>query len=259
MRDDFSAKIKDTLAKRVGFICSNPECQMLTIGPNSDINKNTSIGVAAHLTAASKGGPRFNERSSSEERQGINNAIWLCQSCSTLIDRDIERYTVQRLNDWKVEAEKRASVKLNQQLGKGAMFAKQDDLEAIKPNGYYEKDLNGQKIRYYLDGKFLHIEHEQAENVIAYYIMDEVGNVIEHKWPYPIEQYEIIIHPDLILKIAKENLPDGLRKEIIYMKWGKVAVIIRNNENQLIEFHIEKGFTINHVEKKIWINPPEFN
>lgn len=258
MRDDFNPKTKDIMAKRVGFTCSNPDCQMLTVGPNCDENKNTSIGVAAHITAASKGGPRYDENLSTEERQGISNGIWLCQSCSVLIDRDTERFSAELLREWRNNAEKSASEKLNKQLGKGAMFAGKEDLENIKPNGYYEKEFNGQKIRYFLDGKFLHIEHEQAKDIVAYYILDEDGNFVDHKWPFPLEEYELLIHPDLILKVVQESLPNGVRKEIVYMKWNKIAIVIRNNQNQLLELHIEKGFIINHVEKKIWINPPEF-
>ncbi|EAR11838.1 hypothetical protein PI23P_10912 [Polaribacter irgensii 23-P] len=259
MRDDFTTKTKDIMAKRVGFTCSNPECQMLTVGPNSDENKNTSIGVAAHITAASKKGPRYDENLSSKERQGITNGVWLCQSCSVLIDRDTGKFSIELLKKWRDNAEKKASERLNTQLGKGAMFVDNKDMESIKPNGYYEKEFNGQKVKYFLDGKFLHVEHEQAAGIIAYYVMDEAGNIVEHKWPFPLEQYELIIQPDLILKVVPEILTNGLRKETVYMKWGKVAVIIRNSQKQLVHFHVEKGFTINHVEKKIWINPPEFN
>tara|TARA_B100000929_G_scaffold5347_1_gene4503 strand:+ start:517 stop:705 length:189 start_codon:yes stop_codon:yes gene_type:complete len=57
MRDDFTKKTKEILAKRVGLLCSNPKCKKPTSGPNSDQNKSTNIGVAAHITAASVGGP----------------------------------------------------------------------------------------------------------------------------------------------------------------------------------------------------------
>jgi hypothetical protein len=259
MRDDFKPKTKDNLAKRVGFICSNAECNMLTIGPNSDKNKNTSIGVAAHIKAASEGGPRYDKNLSSEERQDINNGIWLCQSCSRLIDRDIKKYTTDLLQKWKKNAESVASERLNTQLSKGAMFTDKDDIESIKPNGYYEKEFNDQKVRYYLDGKLLHIEHEQVEDVIAYYIMDEVGNVVDHKWPFPLKDYQLLISPELILKIIPEKITDGMIKQTIYMKWGIVAIVIRDKDNELAYIHIEKGFTIDHVEKKIWVKPPEFN
>jgi len=259
MRDDFSARTKDTLAKRVGFLCSNPECKILTIGPNSDRISSISIGVAAHITAASQRGPRFNSGLSNNERQDIVNAIWLCQSCSRLIDRDTQKYTVEILQNWKITAELEASERLNRQLRIKPIFSDQQDFETIKLNGYYEKELNGQKVRFYLDGEFLHIEHEQTEGVIAYYIIDKAGNIADLKWPFPLNEYKLIIDPTLILNTSQELLPEGLIKETIFMKWRKTAITIRNKLNVLTYIHIENGFTINHVERKIWIDKPKFN
>ena len=115
MRDDFSSSVKDIVSKRVGLHCSNPDCGMLTMGPNSNENKTTNIGVAAHITAASPGGPRFDGALNQEDRSSIANAIWLCQSCSKLIDSDVDKYTVLLLNNWKVEAERQTGAKLNKQ------------------------------------------------------------------------------------------------------------------------------------------------
>ena len=92
MRDDFDEKTKDLLAKRVGYRCSNPNCRQLTSGPQADSNKSLNIGVAAHITAAAKGGPRYDENISLEERASIENGIWLCQNCAKLIDNDPKRY-----------------------------------------------------------------------------------------------------------------------------------------------------------------------
>lgn len=105
LRDDFSLKTKETLAKRVGFRCSNPNCRKLTCGPNDDPQKATNIGVAAHIAAAAKGGPRYDKDMTPDERKFISNGIWLCQSCSTLIDKDETRYTIDVLNKWKSIAE----------------------------------------------------------------------------------------------------------------------------------------------------------
>lgn len=108
MRDDFPPTVADTLAKRVGVRCSNPGCQRPTAGPKSDTAKVVNVGVAAHITAASSGGPRYDELLSSEERRSVENGIWLCQVCAKLIDNDKVRFTVVVLRDWKTKAESRA-------------------------------------------------------------------------------------------------------------------------------------------------------
>ena len=108
MRDDFDAKTKETLARRVGYRCSNPDCRKLTSGPQEDPTKALSIGVAAHITAASEGGPRYDDSLSAEERSSVDNGIWLCQNCAHLIDSDVQRYTVGLLREWKRQAEQGA-------------------------------------------------------------------------------------------------------------------------------------------------------
>ena len=44
-RDDFSPKIKETLAKRAGYLCSNPNCKQLTVGSNEDPGKSDRKSV----------------------------------------------------------------------------------------------------------------------------------------------------------------------------------------------------------------------
>jgi len=114
MRDDFNKLVKDIVAKRVALHCSNPKCRKLTIGPNSDNEKTTNIGVAAHITAASPNGPRYDKSLTPEERSSIANAIWLCQSCAKLIDSDTNKYTVDIISNWKAGAEKQAEFELDQ-------------------------------------------------------------------------------------------------------------------------------------------------
>src|SRR3990172_9122164 len=52
VRDDFPAGVKDELAKRVSYLCSNPRCRQPTSGPQSSPSGTVNIGVAAHITAA---------------------------------------------------------------------------------------------------------------------------------------------------------------------------------------------------------------
>ena len=112
-RDDFNAKTKDILGKRVGFLCSNPACRANTIGPNSNPNKATIIGEAAHITAASQKGPRFDETMDPLQRQNIANGIWLCSKCADLIDKDEALYTVPLLQEWRENAEREMTLRIN--------------------------------------------------------------------------------------------------------------------------------------------------
>lgn len=113
MRDNFSLKAKNVLAGRVGYLCSNPNCKKPTCGPNLDSHKVVNIGVAAHITAASKGGPRYNPNLNSTQRKSLENGIWLCQNCAKLIDSNENKYSVSVINEWKVKAENFAQSQLN--------------------------------------------------------------------------------------------------------------------------------------------------
>jgi len=115
MRDDFNKQVIDALAKRVGVRCSNPGCRKLTTGPRNDSHQIINIGVAAHITAASPGGPRYNPSQTSEERKSTENGIWLCQNCAKLVDNDPDRYTVEILNYWKAWSEKAALLEIEGQ------------------------------------------------------------------------------------------------------------------------------------------------
>jgi tetratricopeptide (TPR) repeat protein len=112
MRDEFSARNKRLLAERVGFRCSNPDCRQPTSGPRRISTGSVNIGVAGHISSASKGGPRFDERQTADERSATSNGIWLCQSCGKLIDSDTGLYTRRLLFTWKHDAENQASTEL---------------------------------------------------------------------------------------------------------------------------------------------------
>jgi hypothetical protein len=71
-----------------------------------------NVGVGAHITAASSGGPRFDSSLSERERRAAANGIWLCQTCAKLIDSDAPRFTTAVLTKWKVDAESAARNKI---------------------------------------------------------------------------------------------------------------------------------------------------
>ena len=128
MRDDFSQRTKDLLANRVGWKCSNPNCRKATRGAGIGKENIINIGVASHITAASKGGPRYDENITSQERASAENGIWLCQSCSKLIDSDVNRYTIAKLKKWKEISEQMAVLDLEEATAE----EQHEDKELIK-------------------------------------------------------------------------------------------------------------------------------
>lgn len=131
MRDEFDDKNKEVLARRVGSRCSNPNCRKLTSGPQTDPAKAVNIGIAAHITAASQGGPRYNANLSSEERKSICNGVWLCQNCAKLVDNDEQRYTTDLLIDWKRLSEQAALLEV-EELSPPSESSKDEDTELLR-------------------------------------------------------------------------------------------------------------------------------
>lgn len=128
-RDDFTKGTKELLAKRVGYRCSNPHCGKQTIGAAQKEDEVINVGVAAHIKAAAPGGPRYDPDMTEEERKSPKNGIWLCQTCSKLIDSDVDKYTVQLLRNWKKRAEEQTEVDLQ---GGEVKNPHKEDVEILK-------------------------------------------------------------------------------------------------------------------------------
>ena len=108
IRDDFPDTVKRVLAARVNLRCSRPDCRASTSGPQVEPAKALNVGVAAHITAAAEGGPRFDPTMAPDERAAISNGIWLCQNCAKLVDNDPARFTAALLREWTLAAEHEA-------------------------------------------------------------------------------------------------------------------------------------------------------
>lgn len=113
MRDEFSEPVKTRLAKRAGYRCSNPDCRQATSGPSLSTPDAVNMGVAAHITAASPEGPRYDPSLTPQQRKSYENGIWLCKYCGDLVDKDAVTYPVELLRSWKTVAEHRAGMELH--------------------------------------------------------------------------------------------------------------------------------------------------
>ena len=114
-RDEFSAPVKRLLGERAAYRCSNPDCGRITIGASKqDDSKVLKPGVAAHICAASEGGPRYDHTQSPEDRASASNGIWLCATCADTVDKNkgID-FSVELLRRWKEDHELRTFTELS--------------------------------------------------------------------------------------------------------------------------------------------------
>jgi hypothetical protein len=105
-RDEFTAKTRLLIAKRTGWLCSDPSCRRSTIGSNSDGNGEINLGTAAHICAAAPEGPRYNDRMTREQRRSPDNGIWMCRLHGTAVDAKDSKFTVELLHEWKTQAQR---------------------------------------------------------------------------------------------------------------------------------------------------------
>ena len=100
-RDDFSDLTKIELLVRAANLCSR--CHVFTVGSTDAGDRKNSIGVAAHICAAASGpgAKRFDASQTKAQRRHFDNGIWLCYSCSKLIDNEETFHTVAHIKEMK--------------------------------------------------------------------------------------------------------------------------------------------------------------
>ncbi|HLP66400.1 MAG TPA: hypothetical protein VK181_02655 [Rhizobium sp.] len=144
-RDDFPRPVIDRLSRRAGMKCSCPDCRIPTAGPDGDGGV-TNTGVAAHISAASPGGPRYDADMTSQARCDISNGIWLCQNHAKLIDDDEFTCTPTVLRDWKDTAEHMAALEAKGfAIRRASPFPYIED-KAPKLVAEMREDLRGQPL-----------------------------------------------------------------------------------------------------------------
>lgn len=183
-RDEFPTHTKRALALRAGYVCSN--CGKPTVGPSEEApDAITMIGVAAHISAAAPGpgARRYNPALTPNERASFENGIWLCQSCSVIIDRDEVTYSIPALQEMKRNHE--ASRKLTSKPEKTDVL---DDIIAIGPNIISVGEFTGvdstgwkARIKHFIIGDALDLINFSSDftNVPVderYVLMNALGN-----------------------------------------------------------------------------------
>lgn len=103
MSAEFTKATKSLIAARAGYMCMNPDCNRLLVGPEVvSPDSYMKLGEVAHIQANKSTGARFDATMSDSARRSIGNAILLCPSCHTLVDKNSGRdYSVELLLIWR--------------------------------------------------------------------------------------------------------------------------------------------------------------
>lgn len=101
-----------TIKKLFGLssnICAFPKCKQILV--DQKIGK--VIGEICHIKAKNADGPRYDSTQNEDDRNNFDNLILLCPNHHTIIDSDIEAYTVSRLINMKKEHEQASVMELD--------------------------------------------------------------------------------------------------------------------------------------------------
>ncbi|TFC49066.1 hypothetical protein E3O47_12435 [Cryobacterium sp. TMT2-17-1] len=126
-QNGFSTNTRQTVAARAGHRCSFRGCEASTSGPSaSSSQRATQNGWACHIFPAGAGGPRSTLPPGQIGLESLENAVWMCETHGTLIDKNNgEDYPPQLLLKWRVQAEMAAS------LAQGSSFEAPPSIDFI--------------------------------------------------------------------------------------------------------------------------------
>lgn len=80
-----------------GNLCAFPECELPIIEPVGTIT-----GEICHIHGQNKGGPRYDEGQTEEQRQAFENLILLCPRHHTMVDAEPDIYSADALIEMKL-------------------------------------------------------------------------------------------------------------------------------------------------------------
>ncbi|WP_395373706.1 hypothetical protein [Marinicella sp. W31] len=257
MAPDFNKKTVSTIAKRAAFKCSNPDCRISTIGPNTHPDKSTLIGEAAHIFGARPGSKRYLKQMIDSSRASITNAIWLCRNCHKLVDTDENRFNSEILFAWREEHERYVSLELggaadkiqyNQESSRLIAFENHPSIIRRiirdKPPGW-EWSLTAELMRYYNNPLFRKMRDLRE----GLYVKTQI-NLKDHEVHYWVEA-----RMDELKRVI--NPIEGLMKKLS-KSWGEIGeegdVDEIHHITQLIKHYLEQ--IIQFEEKIYFVNVP---
>jgi len=109
--------------------CAFPRCTAPLI------EGETVVGHVCHIKAASPGGPRYDDKQTSSDRHGFANLLLLCPRHHTVVDDDIDAYTVERLHKMKAGHEAAATPLQDQEVERATNLILVQSVTSVNQSG----------------------------------------------------------------------------------------------------------------------------
>lgn len=118
---------------------------------------------------------------------------------------------------------------------------------------YTSYATNGAKVDCMFQDDRISVNYTSPDGKItAYYVLDWKGNIIDHKLPYKLEEYTVLIPKDLEIGRNEIYLPNGHKRVHIKLKWGQTFDIIYDANGKLQQVSTHGGkMTISNKHKTI--------
>ncbi len=154
-RDNFTSATKSALARNVHFRCVYPGCPRVTHASTPQ-GQNVNLGQAAHVSAAARGGPRFDNALTPEQRRAYENGAWLCANHAKLVDDDPLTFPGETIRGWQRAMEESA----RESVYGVPMNANFDFSEICSKLELFLKACRGVVFRVCRDPKFIQVPRE---------------------------------------------------------------------------------------------------
>lgn len=99
-----SNEVMRLLYAHSGNRCAYPDCTNPIFEDDGQLT-----GECCHIKAFSLGGPRYDASQTDEERNGVDNLMLMCSRHHAIVDKNVDRYTVEVLQEYKQMHEEKYS------------------------------------------------------------------------------------------------------------------------------------------------------
>lgn len=140
-----SNEVMRLLYAHSGNRCAYPDCTNPIFEDDGQLT-----GECCHIKAFSPGGPRYDASQTDEERNGVDNLMLMCSRHHAIVDKNVDRYTVEVLQEYKQMHEEKYSaetLRLTEEQLRYLQMSSDNFWKRIERTDQEEEDLADLKMK----------------------------------------------------------------------------------------------------------------